>query len=181
MTRYQLCKGLRTSIAAGLLVFTGSLHAQTSNNGALSGTVTDSTGAAIPAATVVVTAQGTNISRSLTAGLAIRPNQVAPYRRVGKLGEWFDTGSFAAPGYGFYGNASNGSIRGPGYASFNTALYKTFPITERFSAQFRAEAFNVANRPNFEAVSTSYGAGNYGQVTSARDPRILEFALKLIY
>ena len=116
-----------------------------------------------------------------TAGLAIRPNQTAPYRRIGKLGEWFDTNSFAPPGYGFYGNASNGSIRGPSYVSFNTGLYKTFPITERFSTQFRAEAFNVANHPNFESVSTSYGAGDYGHVTTARDPRILEFAIKLIY
>jgi hypothetical protein len=116
-----------------------------------------------------------------TAGLAIRPNQVAPYKRIGKLGEWFNTGSFAPPDYGFYGDSSNGSIRGPGYVSFNTALYKTFPITERFSTQFRAEAFNVANHPNFESVSTNVGSGSYGQVTSARDPRILEFAIKLIY
>jgi hypothetical protein len=116
-----------------------------------------------------------------TAGLAIRPNQVTPYQRIGKLAEWFNTASFVAPGYGFYGNASNGSIRGPDYTSFNTALYKAFPITERLSAQFRAEAFNVANHPNFENVSTGLGSGSYGQLTSAGDPRILEFALKVMY
>jgi hypothetical protein len=116
-----------------------------------------------------------------TRGLAIRPNQVAPYRKVGKLSEWFDTSSFAAPNYGFFGNASNGTIRGPGYTSINISLYKTFPITHRLDAQFRAEAFNVANHPNFESVDTALGSGAYGQVTSAGDPRILEFAIKIIY
>ena len=116
-----------------------------------------------------------------TAGLATRPNQVGPVSRVGKLGEWFNTGSFAAPAYGFFGNASNGTIRGPAYTSINVSLYKTFPITHRLDTQFRAEAFNLANHPNFSGVSTSLGSGNFGQVTSAHDPRILEFAVKLIY
>lgn len=116
-----------------------------------------------------------------TKGLAIRPNQISPYHRIGKLNEWFDTSSFAAPQYGFFGTATNGTIRGPSYTAFNLAFYKNVPIIERLTAQFRAEAFNVANHPNFSAVSTAVGSGNYGNVTSARDPRILEFAIKLIY
>ena len=116
-----------------------------------------------------------------TAGLAIRPNQVAPVHTVGKLNQWFTTNSFAAPQYGFFGNAANGTIRGPHQISFNVALYKTFPIKGRLNLQFRAEAFNVANHPNFNNVSTSLGAGNFGQVTSALDPRILEFALKAVF
>lgn len=116
-----------------------------------------------------------------TRGLATRPNQVSPSRRLGKLTEWFDTSSFAAPKFGFFGNARNGTIRGPGYTSLNLSLYKTFPITHRLSTQFRAEAFNVANHPNFRNVDTGLGDGNYGQVTNAGDPRILEFAVKIIY
>ncbi len=116
-----------------------------------------------------------------TGGEATRPDQVAPYRRVGKLDEWFDTASFVAPNYGFFGDAGNGTIRGPSYTSFNIALYKTFPVTERFNIEFRAEAFNVANHPNFNNVSTGVGAGNYGQVAGAGDPRNVELALKLTY
>jgi hypothetical protein len=116
-----------------------------------------------------------------TSGLAIRPNEVLPYSKVGKLDEWFNTKAFAAPEYGFFGDAGNGVIRGPGYTSFNVALYKSWPLYRRLRMQFRAEAFNVANRPNFEAVDTSLGDASYGQVTSAGDPRILEFALKTIF
>lgn len=116
-----------------------------------------------------------------TRGLAIRPNEVLPYSKVGKLNEWFNTKAFAAPQYGFFGDARNGVIRGPGYTSFNVALYKTWPIYHRLSTQFKAEAFNVANHPNFKAVDTSLGDASYGQVTSAGDPRILEFALKMMF
>jgi hypothetical protein len=116
-----------------------------------------------------------------TAGEAIRPNQVAPLQRLHKLNQWFSTNSFAAPAYGFFGNAANGTIRGPDQTSFNVALYKAFPVTESLALQFRVEAFNVANHPNFTGVSTSVGSGTYGEVTSASDPRILELALKLVF
>ncbi|TCK71733.1 TonB-dependent receptor [Acidipila rosea] len=116
-----------------------------------------------------------------TAGLATRPDVVAPYHQVGKLDQWFDPAAFQAPAYGFYGDARNGMIRGPGYTSVNLSLYKTFPIKGRLNTEFRAEAFNVANHPNFKGVSTSLGSGNFSQVTSAGDPRILEFALKLLF
>jgi hypothetical protein len=116
-----------------------------------------------------------------TAGLAIRPDQVTPYHKMGSLNQWFDTTAFVAPQYGFFGNATNGTIRGPAYTSANFSLDKMFPIYERVKLQFRAEAFNVFNHPNFANVDTGLGDGSYGQVDSARDPRILEFALKMTF
>jgi hypothetical protein len=114
-----------------------------------------------------------------TQGLASRPNVVAPYHKVGKLNEWFDTNAYVAPGFGFYGDARNGTIRGPGYTSLNASVYKTFPIHDRLALQVRAEAFNALNHPNFRNVDTGLGDGSYGQVNSAGDPRIMEFAMKL--
>jgi hypothetical protein len=116
-----------------------------------------------------------------TQGLAARPNQVTRNRKIGSLAEWFNTGAFTAPAYGFYGDASNGIIRGPGYTSFNLSLYKTFPIHERLALQLRAEAFNALNHPNFNQVDTGVGSGTYGQVNGAGDPRILEFAAKVTF
>lgn len=116
-----------------------------------------------------------------TNGLARRPNQAHPYKKIGTLNEWFDTSAYVAPPFGFFGNSTNGSIRGPSYTSVNLGIYKSFPIYDRLNFQFRAEAFNVANHPNFESVSTGLGAANNGQVTTAGDPRILEFAAKLAF
>jgi hypothetical protein len=114
-----------------------------------------------------------------TAGLAIRPNQVASFKKVGKVTEWFDTSSYVQPAYGFFGNSRNGSIRSPGYTAVNVSLNKAFPIAhDRAQFQLSAEAFNVANHTNFTGVDTGVGSGSYGRLTSAGDPRILEFSGK---
>jgi hypothetical protein len=60
-------------------------------------------------------------------------------------------------------------------------VYKTLPIHDRFALQVRAEEFNALNHPNFRNVDTGLGDGSYGHVTSAGDPRIMEFAMKLTF
>jgi hypothetical protein len=54
-------------------------------------------------------------------------------------------------------------------------------IKREASIQFRAEAFDIFKHANFHNVSTAYGSGNFGAVTSALDLRIMEFALLLHY
>jgi hypothetical protein len=114
-----------------------------------------------------------------TAGLATRPNCVGSVAGPKSLTEWFNTGAFAAPAFGSFGNCGAGIIRGPGENAWNWAFYKTFPIRERAKLQFRSEFFNIFNHPNFSGVSTGYGSGNFGQITSALDSREIEFALRL--
>ncbi len=114
-------------------------------------------------------------------GLAIRPNQVSPIKLLKNRKEWFDTTSFVAPPNGFYGNARPGTIRGPREISFNVAGYKTFSIVERVKLQFRAEAFNFLNHPNFSNVDTGLGSATYGQITSSLDPRELEFSARITF
>jgi hypothetical protein len=116
-----------------------------------------------------------------TQGLASRPDVVSKTHQTGTLDEWFDTTAYAAPAYGTYGDARNGSIRGPGYTSANVSLYKTFPLPREFNLQVRAEAFNVFNHPNFNSVDTGLGDGSFGHVNGAGDPRILEFAAKVFF
>jgi len=115
-----------------------------------------------------------------TPGLATRPNRVSGVSISGPktVGEWFNPNAFVAPPTGFFGNAAPGSIIGPGSVDFDMAFYKDFRIKERHTFEFRGELFNIFNHTNFNGVSTAFGAGNFGQVTSAADPRIVEFALR---
>jgi len=55
-----------------------------------------------------------------------------------------------------------------------TSLYK-----DRVNSEFRASFFNVLNHTNLAGISTALGSGNFGKVTSALDPRIMEFGFKL--
>lgn len=116
-----------------------------------------------------------------TVGLANRPD-VAPGGTVQRLktaARWFDTSAFRLPAFGMYGNAGRNLIRGPGINKWDISLFKNFRITERVQTQFRWETFNAFNNANFEGVSMALGTGNFGQVTTARDPRTMQFGLKL--
>jgi hypothetical protein len=113
-------------------------------------------------------------------GLAVRPDVILGQPITGQktVAQWFNTAAFIRPAPGFYGNAGTGIITGPALINFDMALYKDFPIHERAGFEFRAEFFNVFNHTNFTTISTNLGAGNFGQVTAAADPRIIEFVLR---
>jgi hypothetical protein len=49
------------------------------------------------------------------------------------------------------------------------------------SLQFRAEAFNLPNRTNFNTPTATLNSGNFGVITSAGDPRIVQLAMKFIF
>lgn len=116
-----------------------------------------------------------------TNGLATRPNCVSAINTPKTVSQWFSTTSLAAPAFGFFGTCGTGIIPGPGENTWNWSLYKTFAITERAHVEFRSEFFNVWNHPNFTAVSTNLGAGDFGQVTRALDPRQIELALRFTF
>ena len=88
-------------------------------------------------------------------------------------------------------------VEGPGFHRADISFFKDLPINERFRLQFRAEFFNIANHPNFNAPnfggngvvaisnSGNYNSSTFGEIGSTRDapydPRQIQFALKLYY
>jgi hypothetical protein len=95
------------------------------------------------------------------------------------VSEYFNTAAFAANPLGTFGTAPRNFLRGPGFANFDLGLMKNFAVTEHAAVQFRAEAFNVLNRVNFNNPVSNLNASNFGAITSAGSPRILQFALKV--
>ena len=92
--------------------------------------------------------------------------------------EWFNTRAFAHNAPGTYGNSGRNIVFGPGLANVDFAVAKYFPITERVRLQFRGEFFNLFNHTNFNEPNSTITAATYGRITSALDPRILQFGLK---
>jgi Carboxypeptidase regulatory-like domain len=95
--------------------------------------------------------------------------------------EWFNTSAFSTPAVGAWGNMGRNTVRGPGRDNWNISLFKNFVLSEtRGSAiELRIESFNTFNHTQFRNVSTSFSAGDFGQVTSVWDPRVLQFGLKV--
>ncbi len=94
---------------------------------------------------------------------------------------WFNTAAFAFPPPGTFGNAGRNILDGPGFQNVNASLLKNTRITERVNLQFRAEAFNLFNHPNFNLPDNFLGSPTFGRITSARDPRHIQFGLKLLF
>jgi hypothetical protein len=124
----------------------------------------------------------TNQDRALTGIAAQRVNQLManPYGNK-SFNNYLNPAAFALPALGTLGNAGMGSIRGPGTWQFDLAVSRTFPVGETQKLDFRAEAFNVTNSFRMNEPTLNLNSNTFGQVTSARDPRIMQFALKYAF
>jgi len=98
-----------------------------------------------------------------------------------RLAKWFSTESFALARLETFGNVGRNTLIGPGTFNIDFSAHKSFNFTERRRLEYRAEFFNVLNHANFNNPNTSVSASSFGRITSAREPRIIQMALKLYF
>jgi hypothetical protein len=124
----------------------------------------------------------TNQDRALTSITGQRVNQLMlnPYGdKTAK--NYLNPAAFALPAMGTIGNMGRSSIAGPGTWQFDAALSRTFQMSETQRVELRAEAFNITNSFRMENPTTNLNSNTFGQITSAKDPRIMQFALKYFF
>ena len=108
-----------------------------------------------------------------------RPNLIGdPYLSNPTSGEWFNTAAFAATQAGTYGNFGRNVLTGPGAYVINVALTRRFSIREKNVIELRAEAFNLLNNVRLGNPGVTFGSASFGLITTALDPRIMQFAIK---
>ncbi|MBO0861814.1 MAG: TonB-dependent receptor [Chloracidobacterium sp.] len=99
--------------------------------------------------------------------------------------DYLNPAAFTTNAVGTYGSAGKGAVRGPGFETWDVSLMRHIRLNERMDLEFRAEYFNVLNRPNFNDPASNNqapftGAGTaFGRITGAQDPRIGQLSLKL--
>jgi Carboxypeptidase regulatory-like domain/TonB-dependent Receptor Plug Domain len=93
--------------------------------------------------------------------------------------DYFNTAAFVDPAPLTYGNSMYGAVRGPGTNNWDISLGKNTKIRESVNLQFRAEFLNTFNHASFNGISTYIGSGAFGEVTGARDGRLIQMGLKL--
>jgi Carboxypeptidase regulatory-like domain len=98
-------------------------------------------------------------------------------------GEWFDVANFLPPASLTQGNLGLQTNYGPSFRNVDFSVAKMFRFTERWNLQFRGEAFNIANTPQFGLPNNNRQDPNFGRVTStqAGSERHIQFALRLIF
>ena len=124
----------------------------------------------------------TNQDRALSSVTGQRVDQILgnPYGDK-TAGNYLNPAAFALPAMGTIGNMAANSIRGPGSWQFDMALSRTFQVKESQKVEFRAEAFNVTNSVRLDNPQSSLNSSTFGQIQSAQDPRIMQFALKYFF
>jgi hypothetical protein len=111
-----------------------------------------------------------------------RPNLVGVPNAGPKTPEqWFNTSAFALPAPYTFGTVGRNDVLGPGLENLDLSLQKEWISHEKFTMQFRFDAFNALNHPNFNLPGRIFGASNFGAIASAQDPRELQFAAKLVF
>ena len=128
-------------------------------------------------------------------GSVQRPNFVAgvnpcysgaPEGRLGLAGQglYINKAAFVDAPLGTYGNVPRTvNCYGPGYINSDLSLNKTFAVTERVRAQFRAEALNAFNTPQFNGLaSSSIDNASFGKITSALGfPRLVQLGGRITF
>jgi hypothetical protein len=131
----------------------------------------------------VAVTQTTNFNAFAGFGLQ-RPNLVGDPTLAADQrtpSQWFDTAAFAAAPQFTVGSASRNPVRGPSYRDVDLALIRRVPVHAGTSIEVRAEVFNVLNTPNLGAPNAVQGAANFGTITTALDPRVVQLAVKLLF
>lgn len=121
---------------------------------------------------------------SMTGGNADRPNMVgSPYlsgdrSRADKIAAYYSPSAFALNPEGTFGTFGRNVLTGPIAVNTDIGLAKIFSITEQHKLQFRTEFFNIFNQVNFGNPISNMSSPAFMRLTTAGEPRLVQFALK---
>lgn len=139
------------------------------------------------------------VDNASTANAYDRPNLtgLSPYLSHKSVARWFNPAAFVEAPSGFFGNTGRNAVQGPSIINFDSEVHKQFRMfySERHQLQFRLEAFNVFNHPNWGMPNLNILAGpvfpgqpgtnahqNFGTINSTQTPmRQLQLGARYVF
>jgi hypothetical protein len=97
---------------------------------------------------------------------------------------YFNIGAFSAPPQDVKGTAGRGIVRGPGINNWDISLSKVFRPVERLRIEFRGDLLNAFNHTQWGGVDTTFNdaeGSTFGWITWAREPRIVQLGLRVLF
>jgi hypothetical protein len=134
---------------------------------------------------ITATPNTTGLNTGLRPNVASGCGKTISGSAQSRYNEWFNVSCFSLPANYTFGNQSrtDSSLRGPGIANYDFAVFKRTAITERVNVEFRAEAFNLFNRVQFGAPNLTYTTAansTFGVISSQlNSPRLMQMAMRL--
>jgi outer membrane receptor protein involved in Fe transport len=144
---------------------------------------------------ITAAGQDNELNTSFFFESAGQPNQMQPFKTLSPQNNgsyYFNPNTFSIdpnsinyltgqPLLGTYGNTERTVCCGPGIANFDMTLEKSTKIGERVNTLFRVDFFNMFNHTQFYNPVGDATSLQFGQVTTTRDPRLIQFALKVSF
>jgi hypothetical protein len=127
------------------------------------------------------------IDQSMTGNGADRADSTRDWRlpsdrsKNDQILRWFDPAAFALPREGTFGNSGRNILSGPRSINVDWGLFKQIPVREGHNLQFRTEFFNLFNHANLGLPNNNLQSPQFGRITGAGAPRIIQFALKYVF
>jgi hypothetical protein len=90
-------------------------------------------------------------------------------------------GVLTGPDCGSFGTANRRFFHGPGFNNTDLGISKMIPLNEAMHFEIRGEFFNIFNHTQFNNPSGDISSNNFGNVTTARDPRIGQVSAKFVW
>jgi TonB dependent receptor len=127
-----------------------------------------------------------SVNGTFSQGGGQRPNWtgVSPVLDNPSPQRWFDTSQFTTPAAYAFGNSARTytGLRSDPARQVDVSVIKNTKLYERLKLQFRTEFFNLTNTPRFDTPNTTQGSAQFGVVSGmANQPRVIQFALKLLF
>jgi len=115
------------------------------------------------------------------------PSLIGPLQKLNPKttgGYYLNFNQFQDPPLGQFNNGTQRTLCcGPGLEEWDFSVHKKISLSETKYVQFRGEIFNVFNRTNYSNPDGHFsdGASEFGKITEASDPRLVQFALKFFF
>ena len=122
------------------------------------------------------TALGENPIRANVTGKPVFPSGTRT------ASAWFNTAAFATPPAFTFGDAGRNSVYGPGLQTWDFAVMRDFPLSERTRFQFRGEFFNALNHTNLGTPDRYVNTPQFGTITDTTTPgREIQLSARLSF
>jgi carboxypeptidase family protein len=94
---------------------------------------------------------------------------------------YFNPANFSDSNLGTYGNVPHALCCGPAISNTDLVIAKKTRISDRWDTEFRSEFYNLWNHTQFTNPDGNFSDVTFGEVTKARDPRVLQFGFKVLF
>jgi hypothetical protein len=128
--------------------------------------------------------QGNGVNNLAVDGVEFSGGQLDIHHNPRDGASYFNTSLFSLPPLGSVGDTSRRFFSGPGINNYDLTLQKNLSLTESKYLDMRLDAFNAFNHAQFygpTAVDGNISSATFGRIISAASPRLVQFALKVVF